>query len=183
MFNFLNFLLTVLRCVTLESGPYKTHKILPRRRSGVEFSTSWESALLAAASHDYIMPRLRSCDPIRGLESGGWCHARCSYTLFCRTFCSEDRVENRLFMWLAGGINIDIYLTFLPKANILSKISSESLVDDRYIHWITCHFEDNFSSVLEVSLAIVQYLLLCFNCLLGNAWKCRKPRTATWVRV
>ena len=37
-------------------------------------------------------------------------------------------------MWLAGGINIDIYLTFLPKANILSKISSESLADDRCIH-------------------------------------------------
>ena len=35
MFNFLIFLMTVLRCVTLESGPYKTHKNLPRRRSGV----------------------------------------------------------------------------------------------------------------------------------------------------
>ena len=74
-------------------------------------------------------------------------------------------------MWLAGGINIDIYLTFLPKANILSKIVSlllmtvtdiESLAILKTTSALYWRFLLQLSILEEVTLLLVS---ICFNLL------------------
>ena len=142
MFNFLIFLMTVLRCVTLESGPYKTHKILPRRRSGVGAAQAAVLGKLETNNYHHIPPDPRHWDT-------GYCEAGALY-----------RYRQRDHWQCHRRIKADGFLYL--HCCCLYKNCLENRIGHRFIHFILF--------VVDCMMVLVRTVLCCWW-MRGEEWR------------
>ena len=157
--------MTVLRCVTQESGPYETHKILPRRRSG-----EW-SGLLSA-----VYCQLQG--------EAGLCCADCApprpdlnwWYLVSTAHISSDK--DKIFHWTLAESDPGWSLDFSLLVLIIftnTAINLASKTNDEIFHLETCIFV-----LLHISIIYFycRLLLELDNC---RYWAVQKVRHGVTV--